>query len=157
MSLWSRLHALVDALTRRLDFLPPALARLTLGLLFVGTGWGKLHSLDQVTEYFTSLGIPAAALQAPLVAGIELVGGLLLLAGLLTRVAALPLAGTMVVAILTAQRDQIHGLSDLTGLTEFTYIVLLVWLAVAGAGSLSLDALLGRLLAGRRARAAALR
>jgi putative oxidoreductase len=74
----------------------------------------------------------------------------LILVGLFTRVAALPLMGTMIVAILTAQRENIHGLGDLVGLLEFAYFALFLWLAVAGPGSLSLDHVLGRALARRR-------
>ena len=36
----------------------PLIARLTVGYVFMLTGWGKLQNLDRVTEYFTSLGIP---------------------------------------------------------------------------------------------------
>src|SRR5882672_10449969 len=107
-SLFTRLRLLAEDVTRRLAWLPPALARLALGVVFVQTGWGKLHSLDQVTAFFQSLGIPGAAVQAPFVAGVEFVGGLLLIAGLATRLAAVPLAGTMVVAILTAQLKNVH-------------------------------------------------
>ena len=42
----------------------PLLVRLTVGLVFVMTGWGKLHSLDNVTEFFQSLGIPAPGFHA---------------------------------------------------------------------------------------------
>jgi putative oxidoreductase len=130
----------------RLAFLPPLLARLALGVVFVQSGWGKLHSLGRVTTYFTELGIPFASIQAPFVATIELVCGALLLVGLGTRLAALPLAGTMVVAIVTAQRAAIGGLGDLLGLLELSYLVLLVWLVIAGGGRASLD----RLLVSRR-------
>jgi putative oxidoreductase len=75
----------------------------------------------------------------------------LLLAGLFTRVAAVPLMGTMVVAILTAKRDEIHDLADLVGLNEFAYLALFLWLAVAGPGKLSLDYLVRRLLRRREA------
>jgi len=116
----------------RLSSLPPALARLALGIVFVQSGWGKLHSLERVTAYFQELGIPLASIQAPFVATIELVCGALLVVGLGTRLVALPLAGTMVVAILTAQRAAIGGLGDLFGLLEFAYLVILAWLIVAG-------------------------
>ena len=71
-------------------------------------------------------------------------GGLLLL-GLATRFAALPLIITMCVAIRTAQWENVDGIGSLVGLLEFSYIALLVWLATDGAGPLSLDRLLGRL------------
>jgi putative oxidoreductase len=141
---------LVQRIAASLAWLPPAVARLALGLTFVLTGWGKLHSLDQVTEYFTSLGIPAAHIQAPMVAGIEFFGGLLLLAGLFTRVAAVPLMISMIVAIVTAKREDIHDLADLVGLNEFAYMAMFLWLAVAGPGQLSLDYLVRRFLLRRR-------
>ena len=143
-SLLVRLRLLAENGTRRLTWLPPALARLALGVVFVQTGWGKLHSLDQVTAFFQSLGIPAASVQAPFVAGAEFVGGLLLLAGLATRLAAVPLAGTMVVAILTAQLKNVHGVGDLFGLLEFVYLIVFVWLAIAGPGPISIDRLIAR-------------
>jgi putative oxidoreductase len=143
-SLLGRLLQLHERVTRRLAWLPPALARLALGVVFVQTGWGKLCSLDQVTAFFQSLGIPGAAIQAPFVAGVEFVGGLLLVAGLGTRLAAVPLAGTMVVAIATAQLANVHGVGDLFGLLEFVYLIVFVWLAIAGPGALSLDHLIAR-------------
>ena len=122
----------------------PALARLTVGAVFMGTGWGKLHSLPDVTTFFTDLGIPFPAFNARLTAGTEFFGGLLMLLGLGTRVAALPLAFTMVIAILTAKRANIDGVTTLLGFEEWSYLVFFVWLAVAGAGPLSLDALIVR-------------
>ncbi len=123
----------------RLDWLPPLLARIAVGAVFARSGWGKLHNLDGVTKFFTSLGIPAPHAQAVFVASIELGCGILLIAGLLTRLASLPLIGTMVVAILTAKKGDIDGVIDLFGLQEFLLIVLLVWLAIAGAGAVSAD------------------
>lgn len=127
-----------------LAWLPPLLARLTVGWVFVESGWGKLHHLDKVQAFFESLGIPAASLQAPMVASIELGGGLLLLAGLATRLASLPLIAVMAVAILTAKQDEVTGFSSLAGFPEFLYMVLLLWLVIQGAGLLSLDTFVGR-------------
>ncbi len=70
---------------------------------------------------------------------VELIGGALLVLGLCSRLAALPLMVSMGVAILTAQREQIHGLPDLFGLVEWTYLALLLWVALAGPGKVSLD------------------
>ena len=67
-----------------------------------------------------------------------------MLAGLQTRLAALLLSGTMVVALFTAKRADITGPLDLVGMTEFLYLVLLAWLATAGAGAISLDERLGQ-------------
>lgn len=145
-SLAGRVSAVIDRMQRRLAWLPPTAARITVGWVFIESGWGKLHNLEGVVKFFTDLGIPAPHLQAPFIAGIEFLGGALLVLGLATRFAALPLVGVMTVAILTALRDQIGSLSDLFGLAEFCYVVILSGLAVFGAGPLSLDARLRRRL-----------
>jgi putative oxidoreductase len=138
----------------KVAFIGPTLARLTVGLVFIGTGWGKLHSLGDVTDFFASLHIPAPGFNARLAASTELFGGILVLVGLGTRLAALPLAFTMVVAILTAKRADISGLTALVGFEEWSYLVLFLWLAVAGAGPLSLDALVSRITRRNRGTAA---
>jgi putative oxidoreductase len=134
------------AVAGRLAFLGPTLARLTVGVVFVGTGWGKLHDLDKITSYFTDLHIPAPAFQARLVALTELCGGVAMLLGLGARLFALPLAVTMIVAILTAKRADIDGLTALFGFEEWSYLVLFIWIALGGAGPLSLDHLVARRL-----------
>lgn len=148
-------RSLVLRASRALSWLPPAAARLALGWVFVESGWGKLHRLPQVVDYFASLGIPAPHLQAPFVASVELAGGLFLLAGLFTRVASVPLAATMAVALLTAKRGDVAGPSDLFGAVELLYLLLLATLAATGAGALSLDALLVRRFAAGGERGAA--
>jgi putative oxidoreductase len=145
MTLLARAQSGFLSTARRLSFLGPTLARLTLGVVFIGTGWGKLHSLDKVTGFFTELGIPAPGFNAVLVASAEFVCGALLLIGLLSRLAAIPLIVIMIVAILTAKIGDLHGISDLLGFEEWTYIVLAVWIAVAGPGPVSVDRLLTNL------------
>ncbi len=128
----------------KVAFMGPTLARLTVGLVFIGTGWGKLHSIPDVTEFFTTLGIPMPGFNARLTACTEFFGGLLILVGLGTRLVALPLAFTMTIAILTAKRSDITGIRSLVGFEEWSYLVFFLWLALAGAGKLSLDALIGK-------------
>lgn len=120
-------------------WLPAIVFRAVIGVIFIQSGWGKIHHLPKVIEYFTSLGIPAAAFQARFVSFTELLCGSLILLGLATRLASIPLITTMVVAILSAKKDQVEIWSDLFGLSEFLYIVILIPLLVDGAGSLSLD------------------
>jgi putative oxidoreductase len=122
--------------------LGPLLVRLCLGVLFAQSGWGKLHNLGGTTQFFASLGIPAPGAQALFVSLVELLGGLALIFGLGTRLAALFLGGTMVVAIATAQWSDVEGLASFLTMDETVYGAALVWLAVAGAGKASLDALL---------------
>lgn len=143
-ALLQRLLDLVESIQTHLAWLPSAAARATVGWVFLWSGWGKLHNLDGVVRFFESLGIPAPELQAPLVAATEFLCGALLLSGLATRLAAVPLIVVMTVAISTALRDRIDSASDLFGLAEFCYIVLMVGLVVFGAGPLSLDALARR-------------
>jgi putative oxidoreductase len=140
------IHERIGALSRRLAWLPPLLARVTVGLVFASAGWGKLANLDRVVEFFRSLGIPAPEIQAPFVAATELGCGLLILLGLATRFAAVPLVFTMAVAIRTAIWPDLAGVLELFGTEEFLLVALLVWLAAAGAGAVSLDAQIARAL-----------
>jgi len=127
-----------------LHWVGPLLVRASLGAVFATSGWGKLHNLGQVTAFFTELGIPFPGFNAVLASGTELVGGVLLLLGLFTRFAALPLVITMVVAIVTAKRPEIDGVISVLSFIEFTYIAGLVWLALSGAGLASLDGFFSR-------------
>jgi len=116
------------------------------GLVFMSTGWGKIHNVEKVTAFFSSLGIPAPHFQAILVGYSELLCGTGLVVGLLTRLATVPLIVSMMVAILTAKRPDLHGLFDLVAFDEFTYLIVLVMIAIVGPGPVSLDAILvGRL------------
>ena len=142
----SRLRRLIHSVSAGLRWLPPTVARVTIGWVFLQSGWGKLHDLPKVVAFFTDLGIPAPQFQAPLAATAEFLCGGFLLIGLFTRVASLPLIATMIVAILTALRGNIHELSDLFEMSEFLYIALLLWLGAYGAGPISLDAYFARRL-----------
>src|SRR4051812_27128285 len=106
-------QALLVSFASRIQWLPPLVARISCGWLFAVTGWGKLHNLPKVVEFFTQLGIPAPQLQAPFVATNELVCGVLILIGLFTRLACIPLTISMIVALLTAKRAEIGALDDL--------------------------------------------
>jgi len=121
------------------SWLGPLTVRLTIGVAFVLTGWGKLHSLDSVTDYFTTLHIPMPHANAVMVSTIEFAGGILLILGLGTRIAALLLIGVMAVAILTAKLPEAASWLELFSTIELTYLVTFVWLAVAGGGAASLD------------------
>ena len=146
MKLITAVRGLVLAITSSLAWLPPLLARVAVGWVFVDAGWHKLGDLGRVVEAFRKMGIGWPEFQGPLVAYCEFICGVLLLAGLLTRVAVVPLIITMVVALTTAHRAQITGIPDLFGMSQFLYIVLLVWLGTAGAGPISIDWALARQL-----------
>lgn len=127
-----------------LQWLPPLVARIVCGWVFVLSGWGKLHNLAQVTENFVGWGIPFPHVLTPFVSGVELFGGLFLLVGLLTRISAGALGVTMIVAIASAKWSDVDSLGTLLGFDETEYLALFLWLAVAGAGRVSLDYLLER-------------
>ncbi len=140
----SRMYDLFDKITAKFGCLAPLLARLSMGFLFIQTGWGKLHNLDRVIGFFAELGIPYPQYQAPFVAGLEFVGGLMLIAGFLSRLIAIPLSVTMIVAIITAKASEIESVGDLFSLSEFSFLVLLVIVVLLGSGPLSLDCFLSR-------------
>ena len=122
----------------------PLIARITVGYVFMLTGWGKLQNLDRVTEYFTSLGIPAPHILTPFVSGLECFGGLFLILGVLTRISAGGLAITMIVALVTAKWTEVDSLHTLLGFEETLFLTIFTWLAICGAGKASLDYLVER-------------
>ena len=74
-------YALVKRIGTALNWLPLTVARFAVGWIFFQSGWGKLHDLGKVTDFFTQLGLPAPAFQAAFTSTTEFVCGSLLLAG----------------------------------------------------------------------------
>ena len=136
------------AITGALAFLPPLLTRLVVGWGFHVTGHGKISDLSKVTGFFTDLGIPFPGANAAFVSYLEFIGGLCLVLGLGTRIFAFLLSGSMVVALLTADRETFVSKlpSDITDVTSFVYLLFLVWLVVYGPGPVSLDYFLSKWL-----------
>ncbi len=135
-----------------LSFVAPLLTRIALGNEFFLTGSGKIENIDNFTSFFVDLGIPFPALNAAFVARLEYYGAILLVVGLLTRLAAAGLLSTMVVALLTADKaDFLQAWSPSTekgplDIAPFVNLLLLLWLVISGPGLVSLDALLARWL-----------
>ena len=75
--------------------------RLSIGLIFIMAGWGKLNGLEGTTGMLAGIGFPAAGFFAWLLALVELLGGVALVLGIYIRMAAKLLAITMVVALFT--------------------------------------------------------
>jgi putative oxidoreductase len=146
VSSFNALRARVLEALAKLDSGALLLGRLAVGLLFVSTGWGKVHDIPKVVAFFESLGIPAPGFHAVLVSWSELLCGSAIVIGLLTRLAAIPLIVSMTVALLTAKRGDIHGILDLVGQDEFTYLVVLAMIAVLGPGKLGFDHLVAKRL-----------
>jgi putative oxidoreductase len=143
-----------ERVARHLTWLAPLFARITVGWVFLLSGWGKLNNLPQITENFISWGIPFPHFLTPLTSGIEFFGGLFLLLGLLTRISAGALGVVMIVAIKSAKWGDVDSLETLLGFDEFEYLALFLWLAIAGPGPLSLDAVISRWLDPRAVRQA---
>jgi putative oxidoreductase len=129
---------------RYLTWLGPLFARIVVGWVFMWSGWGKLHNLPTVIENFRSWGIPSPQALAPFVSGVEFFGGLFLLLGFLTRISAGALGVTMIVAIKSAKWGDVDSLETLLGFDETEYLALFLWLAIAGAGRVSVDYVIKR-------------
>lgn len=135
-----------------LSFVAPLLTRIALGNEFFLTGRGKIDNPENFIRLFVDLGIPLPALNAAFVSRVEYYGAILLVLGLLTRLAAGALLSTMVVALLTADRSAWIASWDPTNekgpldFAAFVNLLLLLWLVLAGPGLLSLDALVARWL-----------
>jgi putative oxidoreductase len=122
--------------------------RLYWGWLFMQTGWGKLHNLTQVTQFFTSLGIPAPGPTALFVGCVECFGGVLLILGLASRLTGLVLTGNMFVAYLTADREALLSFfsnpGKFYGADPFTFLFAALLILIFGPGWLALDTLISR-------------
>jgi putative oxidoreductase len=120
--------------------------RLYWGWQLMQSGWGKLHHLDKVTDYFTSLNLPAPGVTAHFVSGLELFGGLLLILGLGSRLIGLILSVNMLVAYWTADRDALFAVFSDPGkfynADPYTFLFASAMVLVFGAGLFSVDALL---------------
>lgn len=125
------------------------LVRLYWGWQFAQAGWGKLHRLPKVTEFFTSLGIPAPHANAVFVSNLEVVGGILLALGLGSRFISLLLAGDMLVAYLASDRDALSMIFSDPGkfynADPYTFLFASILILIFGPGLLSLDALIQKL------------
>lgn len=145
-TLWTKLNFIIDKLV---SYLPSPLLlgiRVYWGWQFFQTGKGKLMNLERTAGFFTELGLPLPKLQAVLAGGTECVGGLFLLAGLFSRLTALPLIFTMFVAYLTAHRETVTGIftdpDAFVTAAPFLFLFASVIVFVFGPGAVSADQLL---------------
>jgi putative oxidoreductase len=122
------------------------LVRLYWGWQFAQSGWGKLHHLDKITDFFTTLNIPFPAANAHLIAGLEFVGGILLILGLGSRLIALLLTCNMLVAYWAADREALFAIFSDPGkfyaAAPYTFLFASIIILIFGAGLFSVDALL---------------
>lgn len=130
----------------RIDWLGPLVVRVTFGYFWLETGVAKVHNLDGFTQRFVGWGIPFPAFSAGLSAWTELLGGLLLMLGLCTRLVCIPMLINMGVAVALVVSANLHGLDDYVEADEIVYSLIFFWLLVAGPGKASVDTLLARAL-----------
>lgn len=138
------------------------LVRLMVGLVFLSEGFLKFVDPASVgAGRFARIGIPAPDLTASLVGSVEMICGALVLVGLLTRLAAIPLIAVMLGAIVTTKipiflgrdlgpfvvRDlDRYGLLSMAheSRTDWSMLLGAIFLAIVGAGAWSLDAWFAR-------------
>ena len=117
-------------------------ARVVLGTVLIAHGWQKLsdQGLDATAAGFDAMGIPAPLAAAYYATFVELVGGVLLVAGLLTRVVGVLVVGDMLGAFWFVHRD--GGIFVADGGWELVAVIgaLALGLVAAGAGRISIDA-----------------
>lgn len=144
--LYKRFFAGVDYL--RSPFL--LAVRLYWGWQLIQSGWGKLHNLPKVTEFFTSLNLPMPAQMAVFISSVEFFGGIFLAIGVLSRLTALALTVNMMMAYITADREALRSFfSDpdkFSAAAPYVFLIASLIILIFGPGKLSLDAVLERLL-----------
>jgi uncharacterized membrane protein YphA (DoxX/SURF4 family) len=157
-----KLHKLWNWLLNPPDDAPSAtiLLRLMAGGVFLWEGILKFVYVNQGLGRFTKLGFPFPQPTAAFVASLEIVGGVLIMSGFLTRLIAVPFVIEMVVAILSTKIALYLGTSPLplppvppqVGLwavlhevrSEYAQLMISVFLLIAGPGVWSIDAILSR-------------
>lgn len=142
------------------------LLRVMAGGVFLWEGVMKFVFVSQGIGRFTKLGMPFPHFTADFVGYLEIVGGLLLLSGLMTRLIAIPFIIEMIVAILSTKISMFLGTSPLplppsppqVGIwavlhevrSEYAQLLTTAFLLINGPGKWSLDALLQRKESSRR-------
>src|ERR1041385_6846358 len=122
--------------------------RLYWGWQFCQVGYGKLTHLEKVTQFFTSLNLPAPGITAAFIGGLEFIGGILLILGLGSRLISLLLTVNLLVAYITADREALFSIfSDpekFYNASPYTYLFAAILILLFGPGKFSLDAVLAK-------------
>lgn len=116
--------------------------RLYWGLGFFESGYGKLSNVAGVTQFFQGLGIPFPTANAYIAGSIECFGGILLIAGLFSRIAAIPLVIVMLVAYSTAHPEDWSSVAAFVAAAPFNFLLTALLVFAFGPGKISLDYLL---------------
>ncbi len=129
-------------LTSLLQPLSLLFARLIIAYGFYEPAMNKWASIENVAEWFASMGIPLPLLNAYMAASTEIVGVVLLTLGLFTRAISLPLIVVMIVAIVTVHLPHGFSAGDNGFEIPLYYMIFLFIFVTYGAGRFSLDRLL---------------
>jgi uncharacterized membrane protein YphA (DoxX/SURF4 family) len=122
--------------------------RILVGWVFVSEGIQKFLFPAQLgVGRFAKIGIPAPHIMAPFVGGVEIVCGSLVILGLFTRLATIPLLCVIGTAIATTKIPMLHSSGIWAMLHEaradFSMLFGLLFLLIVGGGSLALDRMRG--------------
>src|ERR1700737_4373561 len=122
--------------------------RLYWGYQLIQSGWGKLHHLDKVTEFFTSLNLPMPTQTAVAISCLEFFGGIFLAIGLLSRLTALALTINLIVGYITADRAALFSIfpdpDKFYAAATYTLLVASLIVLLWGPGKFAVDTLLNR-------------
>lgn len=122
------------------------LIRLYWGYDFFQTGMGKLNNLDRTAEFFLSLNIPFPYFNAAAAGSTEIVCGILLMIGLASRYASLPLIVILSAAYATDDYEALSNIftdiESFVDATPFRHLLASLIVLVFGAGKISIDAII---------------
>jgi putative oxidoreductase len=122
----------------RADYLA-LVGRVLLASLFIPAGFAKLTAIGGTAGWFASIGLPAPTVLAVLAGLVEVVGGIAVLVGYQTRLAAIALAVFTLVATVIAHLDFSDQMQTLLFQKNLAVAGGFLALAAFGAGRLSLD------------------
>lgn len=130
--------------------------RLYWGWQLAQSGWGKLHNLEKVTEFFTTLNMPAPSQTAVLIACLEFFGGILFALGMFSRITSLVLTLNLIMAYVIADREALFSVfSDpdkFTAAAPYNFLFASLIVLIFGAGKVSVDRAVGYFLLDRGAK-----
>ena len=134
------------------------LVRLYWGWQLAQSGWGKLHNLSNVGEYFATLGLPMPAQMAVFIACVEFFGGILLTLGLASRITGLVLTINLTMAYVIGDREALLSFfSDpdkFVAAAPFAFLMVALIVLIFGAGRISADMVIAFLLGPARVKQA---
>ncbi|ANG96734.1 MULTISPECIES: DoxX family protein [Brucella] len=130
----------MSSITPQSNGLATLVARVFLSILFILAGFSKLTAISGTAGYFAGLGLPVPTVTAVLVGLVEFVGGLAILVGFQTRIAAAIVALFTIGATLVAHMNFAEGMNALMAQKNLAIAGGLILLALQGAGSISIDA-----------------